>query len=229
MKRAIAGILGLTLTAAVCWATDQAELKEEDDKVSYRIGYQMGSDFKRQGISIKPEVFVKGIQDALDGTQPQLSSQEMRQLLMDLRKRVTAAQQKQRSAQGGKNVAEGKAFLGANGKKDGVTTLDSGLQYQVIQEGSGTPPKATDEVTVHYRGTLLDGTEFDSSYSRGQPATFQLNRVIKGWTEGLQLMKPGAKYKFFIPSDLAYGARGAGATIGPNSTLIFEVELISVK
>ena len=128
-----------------------------------------------------------------------------------------------------KNQKEGAAFLAANAKKAGVKTTPSGLQYLVIKEGAGKKPAATDAVTVHYRGTLLDGTEFDSSIKRGQPATFPLNQVIKGWTEGVQLMKEGAKYRFFIPSEQAYGPRGAGASIGPNATLIFEVELISVQ
>jgi FKBP-type peptidyl-prolyl cis-trans isomerase len=128
-----------------------------------------------------------------------------------------------------KNAADGKKFLDDNKKKDGVKTTASGLQYKVLKEGNGAPPKATDTVTVDYRGTLIDGTEFDSSYKRGQPATFPLNGVIKGWTEGLQLMKSGAKYQFFIPSDLAYGQRAMGPDIAPNSTLIFEVDLKSVQ
>ena len=128
-----------------------------------------------------------------------------------------------------KNQKEGAAFLAANAKKADVKTTPSGLQYLVIKEGAGKQPTATDAVTVHYRGTLLDGTEFDSSYKRNQPATFPLNQVIKGWTEGVQLMKEGAKYRFFIPSELGYGQRGAGGLIGPNATLIFEVELISVQ
>ena len=127
------------------------------------------------------------------------------------------------------NQKEGEAFLAANGKKPGVTTLPSGLQYVVLKEGTGRQPAATDTVTVHYQGTLINGTEFDSSYKRGQPASFPLNQVIKGWTEGVQLMKEGAKYRFFIPPHLAYGQRGAGPVIGPNATLIFEVELLSVK
>lgn len=127
------------------------------------------------------------------------------------------------------NQKEGDAFLAANGKKPGVTTLPSGLQYAVLKKGTGRQPAATDTVTVHYQGTLINGTEFDSSYKRGQPASFPLNQVIKGWTEGVQLMKEGAKYRFFIPPHLAYGQRGAGPVIGPNSTLIFEVELLSVQ
>ena len=130
--------------------------------------------------------------------------------------------------QADKNLQEGKDFLAANGKKDGVTTTASGLQYEVITQGDGASPSATDKVTVHYKGTLLDGTEFDSSYKRGETATFPLNRVISGWTEGLQLMKTGSTYRFFIPPDLGYGAHGAGRMIGPNATLIFEVELIKI-
>src|SRR5204863_9102484 len=128
-----------------------------------------------------------------------------------------------------KNTTEGEKFLAENKNKPGVKTTGSGLQYKVLKEGSGTPPKETDTVVVNYRGTLIDGTEFDSSYKRGEPATFPVNRVIKGWTEALQLMKPGAKYQLFIPSDLAYGPGGTGGDIGPNATLIFEVELMSVK
>lgn len=129
----------------------------------------------------------------------------------------------------GENKQEGEAFLAANGKKPGIVTTSSGLQYQVLSQGAGAKPSATDEVTVHYRGTTIDGREFDSSYARGAPATFPLNRVIAGWTEGLQLMPEGSKYRLFIPSDLAYGSRGAGPDIGPNATLIFDVELIKIE
>jgi len=219
----------LMFVSSLCWAAGSLDLEDEKVRTSYSVGYQVGGDFKRQGMEINPEILVKGIQDALKDAQPAMTEEEMRQTLVDLQKRVTEAQQEEKRMQSERNIVEGKEFLTANAGKEGVTVLSSGLQYQVITEGKGDAPKATDTVTVHYRGTLIDGTEFDSSYSRGKPATFALNQVIKGWTEGLQLMKPGAKYKLFLPPDLAYGERGAGAQIGPNSTLIFEVELLDVK
>jgi FKBP-type peptidyl-prolyl cis-trans isomerase len=147
---------------------------------------------------------------------------------MAIRKRVVAVHGRERMAKAQKNKQEGQAFLQENGKREGVVTLPSGLQYRVIEEGEGSSPGPADSVTVHYRGTLIDGTEFDSSYSRGQAATFQIKGVIIGWYEGLQLMREGSKWELFVPSDLAYGIQGTGSGIGPNSTLIFEVELISV-
>jgi FKBP-type peptidyl-prolyl cis-trans isomerase FklB len=205
------------------------EAKEEKDKLSYALGYQIGGDFKRQGMDIDPEGIVKGMKDAISGTEPRYSTREMRDILVDLKKRVVAAQRADLENQARKNLEEGAAFLAENKKKKGVKTLPSGLQYKVMEKGSGAAPKATDTVTVHYRGTLVDGTEFDSSYGRGEPATFRADRVIAGWKEALQLMKEGAKWQLFIPAALAYGERGAGRLIGPNSTLIFEVKLISVK
>jgi FKBP-type peptidyl-prolyl cis-trans isomerase len=158
-----------------------------------------------------------------------MTPEEMRQALTELKQQAAAAAKQQREEQAGKNLEEGKAFLAENARKEGVRTLPSGLQYQVLSQGEGDPPAATDTVTVHYRGTLVDGSEFDSSYGRGEPATFPLDRVIRGWTEGLRLMRPGAKYRLFVPPELAYGERGGGPKIGPNSTLVFEVELLSVQ
>jgi FKBP-type peptidyl-prolyl cis-trans isomerase FklB len=211
----------LVLAAAPALAQD-AKPESETDKVSYSVGYQMGGDFKRQGQEINPGMVVRGAQDALSGAEPALTEEEMRSTLIVLKQRIVAAQQEERERVSRESAAAGSAFLAENAKKEGVVSLPSGLQYKVLSEGSGESPKETDNVTVHYRGTLVDGTEFDSSYSRGQPATFPLNKVIKGWTEGVQLMKPGAKYQFFIPSTLAYGPQGGGP-IPPNSTLIFEV------
>jgi FKBP-type peptidyl-prolyl cis-trans isomerase FklB len=228
MKYFLTATLFAALLSGVSFAGDQVELKNENDKVNYSIGYQIGGDFQRQDVEIKPELIVKGIQDALSGTKPLLTSQEMRTALVDLKKRITAAQKEKNRQLADQNLAAGKAYLAENAKKEGVTTLPSGLQYKVIQEGSGATPKAGDTVTVHYRGSLIDGTEFDSSYKRGKPATFQADRVIAGWKEALQLMKPGAKWQLFIPGPLAYGERGAGTKIPPNSTLIFDVELISI-
>jgi FKBP-type peptidyl-prolyl cis-trans isomerase FklB len=179
-------------------------------------------------VDLNTEAVVQGMKDAAAGATPLMSPQEMNKTLVELKNKIVAAQQEERKKAGEKNLAEGKAFLAENAKKEGVKTLPSGLQYKAIKEGDGPMPKATDTVTVHYRGSLIDGTEFDSSYSRNQPATFPANGVIKGWTEALQLMKTGAKWELFIPPDLAYGERGAGQVIGPNSTLIFEVELLSI-
>ncbi|MBE0618705.1 MAG: FKBP-type peptidyl-prolyl cis-trans isomerase [Proteobacteria bacterium] len=204
------------------------KLETQDQKISYSVGYQMGGDFKRQGQEIDPQAMVRGVQDALSEAKPLLSPEEMSGLLVQLKQKIVMMQQEERERVSRESGMAGKIFLGENAKKEGVFSLPSGLQYQVLKEGTGDKtPSATDTVTVQYRGTLIDGTEFDSSYSRGEPATFQLNKVIKGWTEGLQLMKPGAKYKFFIPPQLAYGPRGGGK-IPPNSTLIFEVELLSI-
>ena len=173
----------------------------------------------------KPEL--KRIRDALEGKEPGMSPEEIRETISSLQKRAFIAQQQRLREQAAKNLEEGKAFLAENAKKEGVKTLPSGLQYRVITEGTGASPKAGETVTVNYRGTFLDGTEFDSSYKRGKPASFQVDGVIAGWTEALQLMKPGDKWQLFVPSELAYGQRGMGR-IPPNSTLIFEVELVSL-
>jgi FKBP-type peptidyl-prolyl cis-trans isomerase FklB len=228
MKGRIAVVtLAMVLAAGPLWAQD-LKLETEDQKISYSVGYQVGGDFKRQGQHIDPEAMVRGVQDALSDGKPLLAEKEMSDLLVQLKQKIMMVQQEERERISRESAAAGKIFLAENAKKKGVKALPSGLQYEVLKEGSGDKtPAATDTVTVQYRGTLIDGTEFDSSYSRGQPATFQLDKVIKGWTEGVQLMKPGAKYKFFIPPELAYGPRGGGR-IPPNSTLIFEVELVSI-
>jgi len=222
-------VISMVLFLGVGIAADKPEVKEEKDRISYSVGYQVGSDFKRQGVELNPELLVKGIQDAMSGAKPLFSQQEMNKTLVDLKKKVVASQREAQKTMAAKNLAEGKSFLAANGKKEGVVTLPSGLQYKVLAEGKGKSPGPADSVTVHYKGTLTDGTEFDSSYSRGKPATFQVNRVIAGWTEALQKMKEGARWQIFIPPNLAYGERGAGSRIGPNATLVFEVELISLQ
>ena len=221
--------IGLALLSGPSSGAETADLEDENQKLSYSIGYQVGGDFRRQGLEIDPELVVKGVLDAQAGSEPLMTPEEMRETLADLQRQATAAAKRQREEQARKNLEEAKAFLAENAEKEGVTTLPSGLQYQVLSEGEGDPPAATDTVTVQYRGTLIDGTEFDSSYGRGEPASFPLNRVIPGWTEGLQLMRPGAKYRLFVPPELAYGERGAGSKIGPNSALIFEIELLSVQ
>ena len=204
-------------------------LKTDQDKVSYMIGHQIGGNFKRDGLDVDLNMVMNGLKDGLSGEKSPLSPEDSQKLMTDLQKSLQAKAEAKRKADGDKNTAAGKTFLAENGKKDGVKTLPSGLQYKVITEGKGDSPKATDTVSTNYKGTLIDGTEFDSSYKRGQPAKFPVNRVIPGWTEALQLMKEGDKWKLTIPPNLAYGERGAGAAIPPNSTLIFEVELISVN
>jgi FKBP-type peptidyl-prolyl cis-trans isomerase FklB len=198
--------IGLSLLSGPSLAAEVPDLEDEKQKLSYSIGYQVGGDFRRQGLEIEPELVVKGVLDALAGSEPLMTPEEMRQALTELTQQLAATAKQQREEQAGKNLAEGQAFLAENAKKEGVKTLPSGLQYQVLNEGEGDPPAATDTVTVHYRGTLIDGNEFDSSYVRGEPATFPLDRVIPGWTEGLQLMRPGAKYRLFVPPELAYGS-----------------------
>ena len=207
----------------------KVELKDDKSKESYSVGYQFGQNLKKMKADLDAEVLSEGIEDALSGKESRLTEEEMGSSLSNLRQRSMTAMQEELKAQAEKNLVEGEKFLTENKTKEGVKTTESGLQYKVIAEGEGPSPKAGDTVTVHYRGTLVDGTEFDSSYQRGEPATFPLKGVIPGWTEALQLMKKGSKWVLFIPSDLAYGERGAGNRIPPNSTLIFEVELISFQ
>jgi FKBP-type peptidyl-prolyl cis-trans isomerase FklB len=205
-------------------STQTPPLKDLKDKVSYSIGLNIGFNFKKQNMDLNPDVLAAGVKDALAG-KPQLTQDQVKETMTAFEKDMV---EKQKAA-GVKNAADGEKFLAENKKKDGVKTTASGLQYKVMKEGAGAVPAASDTVTVNYRGTLIDGTEFDSSYKRGEPATFPLQGVIKGWTEALQLMKKGSKYQLFIPAALAYGERSPGADIPPNSTLIFEVELMDIK
>ncbi len=206
----------------------QVSLTNDMDKVSYFIGYNFGRQIKQQGagaIDLNEEVLVKAVQDAFAGAEPPISGEEFQQAMMNFQQSLRSKMQEQAE----KTMAEGRAFLEENKKKEGVKETASGLQYQVVKEGTGATPKPTDLVQVHYKGTLPNGDVFDSSYERGEPAEFQLNQVIPGWTEGLQLMKEGGKYKLFIPSDLAYGPRSPeGSIIPPNSPLVFDVELLKV-
>ncbi|MBA7616398.1 Outer membrane protein MIP [subsurface metagenome] len=205
-------------------------LKTELDKISYTIGVQLGQNFKKQEIEISIEPMMQGLKDATAGKKLALSQDEMQKVMMAFQQRMMAKQRKQQERQkleGAKNLAAGKAFLEANGAKKGVKMLPSGLQYRVIKKGTGKTPTAADRVKTHYRGTLIDGTEFDSSYKRNKPAEFPVNQVIKGWTEALQLMKEGGKWELYIPANLAYG-EPARPNIPANSTLIFEIELLEV-
>jgi FKBP-type peptidyl-prolyl cis-trans isomerase FklB len=229
MKHVLATILSVGFFFGICYAGEKLELKDQKDKESYSLGYQFGQNLKAQSLEINLDVYTSGVRDALGGKDSLMSQEEIRATVSDLQKRIAAVRQKELKEKAEKNLAESKAFLEENKKKEGIKTLPSGLQYKVIIEGTGKTPKSTDTVTVHYRGTLVNGSESDSSYKRGQPATFQVSGVIKGWSEALQLMKEGSKWQLFIPPDLAYGERAAGPQIPPNSALIFEVELISVK
>jgi FKBP-type peptidyl-prolyl cis-trans isomerase FklB len=210
----------LSDSAGQAMAAKAASLKTELDKVSYVIGTQLGQNFKKQGIEISIEPLMWGLKDAMTGKEPVLNQSEMQQVMMSFQQRLLAKQ-------AAKNLAEGKAFLEANKAKEGVKVLPSGLQYKIIKEGTGESPTADDKVKTHYRGTLINGTEFDSSYKRNKPAEFPIKGVIKGWTEALQLMKEGGKWELYIPADLAYGERPRPG-IPPNSTLIFTVELLEV-
>ncbi len=204
-------------------------LKTPKDKLSYAIGLNIGKSMKKDGVDADPAIVLRGIKDAIAGGKTLLTDQEAQAALATLQSDLRKKQELLMQQTAEKNKTEGEAFLAANKTKEGVIALPSGLQYKILQQGSGPKPSATDSVVCNYRGTLLNGTEFDSSYKRGQPATFPVGQVIKGWTEALQLMSVGSKWQLFIPSDLAYGPRGAGRGIGPNSTLIFEVELLSIQ
>ena len=212
--------VGEPISAGEATAPKTASLQTEQDKISYVIGTQLGQNFKTQGIEIKIESFVLGLQDALAGKELAITQDEMKLLMRNFQRTMLAKQAT-------KNLSQAMAFLEANKAKEGVKVLPSGLQYKVITEGTGNTPTTSDKVKTHYRGTLISGTEFDSSYKRDQPAEFPVTGVIKGWTEALQLMKEGSKWQLYIPPNLAYGERGRPG-IPPNSMLIFEIELLEV-
>lgn len=209
-------------------APKTTELSTDAQKFGYAIGIDLGNSLKPVAAHVDVASLKQGLDDVTSGATPKLDDAAREAIKTTVSQKMQEEQVKQREEASKKAVEEGTKFLAENGKRPEVKTTASGLQYEVLKEGEGASPKATDEVTVHYKGTLINGEEFDSSIARGQPVTFPLGNVIPGWTEGVQLMKPGSKYKFYIPSALGYGERGAGAKIGPNSTLIFEVELISV-
>ena len=217
-------IAALTLVLSAC-DQNKVDLTSEKDKLSYAIGFQVGQNLKAQKMDINPNAIAAAISDVMADKESKLTHEQMQTVMMNLQKQKMEA----RKAQAEDSKKAGEAFLAENKKKKGVKVTKSGLQYKVIEKGKGKNPTDKDTVVVHYRGTLIDGTEFDSSYKRNQPATFKLGQVIKGWQEALKLMKPGGKMHVAIPSDLGYGERGAGANIGPNSTLIFEINLVEIK
>jgi len=223
-------IAGICLVATLAPGQGTHAFKDEKEKISYALGMSLGNNWKRNALEpdqVSLDIVMQGLRDSLTGAPTRMTEEEMRATLREFSKFMQEKMQEKRRQEAEKNREAGAAFLEENKKKPGVVTLPSGLQYRIIREGAGQSPKPTDTVLVHYRGTLIDGTEFDSSYKRGEPARFNVSGVIKGWTEALQLMKPGAKWELFIPPDLAYGDVGR-PNIPPGSTLIFEVELISV-
>ena len=221
--------LGLVLLAVGLNAQDASPLKTPKDKTSYALGVAVGKSFQTQGIDADPNLIAQGLKDALGGGKLLITDDEFRALMTAFQQAMNEKQAAAKAAQADSNKKAGEAFLAENGKKDGVVTLPSGLQYKIITAGAGIKPTDSDTVTCQYKGTLIDGTEFDSSYKTGQPVVLEVGRVIPGFKEALKLMPVGSKYQFFIPADQAYGEGGAGNVIGPNSALIFEVELISIQ
>ena len=223
-------LVGITMTG--CneeKASERPELTTQEQKVGYAIGAQIGAQLAMTKDDIDSNALVAGLTDAMNGTALKLTDQQMQEAKMAFQKKVQDKAQKEMTKLAEANKADGEKFLAENKTKEGVVTLPSGLQYKVIQAGTGATPTATDTVVTHYTGTLINGQVFDSSLQRGEPATFPVNGVIAGWTEALQHMKVGAKWQLFIPAELAYGERGAGQMIAPNSTLIFDIELLEIK
>ena len=229
MRVFVIAVLSLALFAGQAIADDKKEMSEKE-KLSYSIGYSQGSSmagfFKAQSVDIDSNTMSEAFKAGLNGANPALSEQNMRDIIAGFQKDLAAKQAQHMKEMSDKNQKAGEDFLAENKKKEGVVTLPSGLQYKVLKQGTGETPTATDKVKVNYKGMLIDGKEFDKSQ---KPAIFQVNRVIPGWTEALQLMKVGSKWEVFIPAKLAYGERGSGPLIGPNSTLIFEIELLSIE
>jgi len=224
---AAVGIATLLLISSVMAA--DVKMTDEKQKASYTIGIQLGGQLIVSKDDLLIDLLMLGVKDAFAGKEPRISPEEMQQAIQAYTERKQKREQKLMAEYAKTNLAEGQAFLAKNKTKPGVKTLPSGLQYKIIKAGTGASPKLSDTVVTHYKGTLLNGQVFDSSYQRGEPVSFPINGVIKGWTEALQKMKIGAKWQLFIPADLAYGERGGGGKIGPNQTLIFDVELLDIK
>jgi FKBP-type peptidyl-prolyl cis-trans isomerase len=215
-------------SVAALLAADESPLKDEKDKISYGYGMEIGKNLKRQGIEINPDLLAQGLKATLTGDKTLLTEEEVRATMMAFQQKMQGMRAEKSKKEGEENKGKGEAFLAENKKKEGVQSTSSGLQYKVITKGTGPMPKSDDTVKTHYRGTLIDGTEFDSSYKRGEPATFGVTQVIKGWTEALLMMPVGSKWQLFIPSDLAYGPGGRPG-IPPNAALLFDIELIAIE
>lgn len=226
MKLITSAVLTLAMSSAIA-ASDA--LPTDKDKLSYSIGVDLGKNFKSQGIDVSTDSVAKGMQDGLAGSQLLLSEEQMKEVLGKFQKEVMAKRSAEFNKKADENKAKGEAFLAKNKDNKGVVVLPSGLQYKIIEAGTGAKPAKTDTVTVDYTGTLIDGTVFDSTQKTGKPATFQLSQVIPGWIEALQLMPSGSTWEIYVPAAQAYGPRGVGGPIGPNETLIFKIHLISVK
>lgn len=228
IKLVTAAVMGLMMTTAMA-ATDATSLSTDTDKLSYSIGADLGKNFKTQGIDINPAALAKGMQDGM-GTAPlALTEQQMKDVLNKFQKDLMAKRTSEFNKKADENKTKGEAFLAENKSKPGVVVLPSGLQYKIIEAGTGSKPAKTDTVTVEYTGTLINGTVFDSTDKAGKPATFQVSQVIPGWTEALQLMPAGSTWEVYVPAGLAYGPRSVGGPIGPNEALVFKIHLISVK
>lgn len=226
-KWILATAIGLLASFAAA-AQDAPDLKTDKDKFSYALGMKLGENSHKQGLDVDPALFAKAYALSLNGGKTAMTDQEMQTILTAAAQEIQKKQAAQQAEKGAAAQKEGEAFLTANKTKEGVVTLPSGLQYKILQTGTGEKPKLDDTVVCNYKGTLMNGTEFDASEKHGGPSTFPVNRVIPGWTEALQLMPAGSKWQLFVPSNLAYGAQGPG-DIGPNATLIFEVELVSIQ
>ena len=229
MKKLVMAVCIVLCSTGMVIAGETGPLKEQNDKISYSLGVTIGKSMKRDSINANPDLVAQGIKDVLAGGKILLTDEEMAEVFMALQQDLMVKQTEAGKALAEKNLKEGEQFLADNAKKEGVVTRPSGLQYKVITDGAGKKAKSTDSVTVHYRGTMIDGTEFDSSYKRNEPATFQLQNMVPGFTEGVSLMKVGSKWQLFIPSKLAYGEEGAEDAIGPNAALIMEIELLDAK
>ncbi len=229
MKTTVFAILAGCVTAGGLRGEEGQPFKDEKEKASYAVGLNYGRSWKQQEIELDYDQLLRGLKDTLDGGKPLLTEQETQEVLKQFQQNLSSKRQEKMRQLGEKNKKEGEAFLAENKNKPGVIALPTGLQYKVITEGTGEIPKATDVVVAHYRGTLLDGTEFDSSYSRSQPLTRNVTGLVKGWQEALLLMKTGSKWQLFVPPNLAYGERGSPPKIGPEATLIFEMELLSIQ
>lgn len=227
-KTALITLFTTSLVTTPLFAAD-VKLSTSDQKASYALGIDLAKNFKKQGLELDLDALVLGMKDVMNKQKIRLTEDEMQKAVKEVKQKMVKKQQEARKLEGEQNAKKGEAFLEKNKTKAGVKVTKSGLQYKVLTEGKGTPPTDKDYITANYKGTLIDGTVFDSSYKRGNPIEFQLNNVIAGWKEALKMMKPGAKWEIYVPPSLAYGSKGAGRVIGPNETLVFTIELISAS